>query len=374
MISFNIPLITGKEEKYVLEVLRGSKYCGDGNFNKKCSSWFIENLSCLAAYSTPSCTAALEMGLMLADIQPGDEVILPSFTFTSTATAIVLHGGIPVFIDVYPDTLHLNDNLIEAAITPRTKAIIPVHYAGVSCRMENILAIAEKYNLWVLEDAAQCVHSFDEHGNHMGAKGHMSAFSFHETKNIHCGEGGMLCVNSPKLTQRAEIIREKGTNRQQFFRGEVDKYSWQDKGSSYLMSELQAAFLLAQLEQAPEITKKRRNIWRTYHEGLAGLEKDGKLIRPSSQATGHNAHLYHILLPRADESERVQTAMRKDGVQTVFHYVPLHSSPGGKKFGRTASAMTVTDDLPYRLLRLPLHASLTNDQVDKVIETLRKHV
>ncbi len=371
-VPFNIPAILGTEIDVIKDVLESQKLSGNGVFSKKCDDWFKENLGCHGAIPVPSGTAALEMGLMLANISHGDEVILPSHTFTSTATAIVLHGGVPVFVDAEPETLNINTALIEQAITPKTKAIIPVHYAGVSCDMHHIMKIAKQYNLTILEDAAQCISARDQNGM-VGSQGHMSIFSFHETKNITCGEGGMLCINDPSLWERAEIIRDKGTNRQKFFRGQVDKYSWQDKGSSYLMSELQAGYLYAQLQACEKIIQDRLETWNFYHRALEDMQNQGKLRRPIiPEGAAHNAHVYYILLPSDEERKHVQKSLNDQGVNAVTHYVPLHSSDAGKKYGYVAGEMSETDDFTSRLLRLPLFYGLAQEQRDHVIKTLLK--
>jgi dTDP-4-amino-4,6-dideoxygalactose transaminase len=371
-ILFNKFLHLGNEIDNLKIAVEESRLSGDGQFNKKCSEWFKQYLSCQGAFLTPSCTAALEMGLMLAGIEPGDEVILPSFTFTSTATAIVLHGGVPVFIDCHPETLNINENLIEAAITNKTKVIMPVHYAGVSCHMKKIMAIAKKHSLIVLEDAAQCIDAYQE-GKPVGSQGHMSAFSFHDTKNITCGEGGVLCINDSRFVDQAEISREKGSNRQQFFRGEVDKYSWQDKGGSYLMSELQAAYLFAQLEMLSTITQDRVNTWNTYHDGLASLDASHKLQRPTPDAGAqHNAHLYYLILPDAKTREGLYQHLKKHNIHATAHYVPLHTSPAGQRFGRDGSEISVCTDLSDRLLRLPLFYGLTQDEANQVVDSVRE--
>jgi dTDP-4-amino-4,6-dideoxygalactose transaminase len=312
------------------------------------------------------------MGLMLIGIEPEDEVIMPSFTFTSATTAITLHGGTPIFIDSHPDTLNMDEDLIEGAITPKTKAIMPMHYGGLSCNMEKIMAIAKKHKLIVLDDAAQCIGAY-YNNKPVGSEGHMSAFSFHETKNIICGEGGMLCINDEHFIEKAEIARDKGTNRQQFFRGTVDKYSWQEKGSSYLMSELQAAFLSTQLEKEKEITKNRLETWQFYHNHLKKLEEQNKLQRPiTPEQYKHNAHLYYILLPTEHDREKLQKHLKEKGITASPHYVPLHSSKGGKKFGRLGSKTKHVDDFANRLLRLPFYYGLKNDEKSYVIEQVEK--
>lgn len=354
MIPFNRPYMTGQEHKYIDQAHANRKLAGDGIFTKNCHEWLEKNTSAKKALLTHSCTAALEMAAILADIQPGDEVIMPSYTFVSTANAFVLRGGVPVFVDIRPDTLNIDENLIEAAITPKTKAIVPVHYAGVGCELDVIMEIANRHNLLVIEDAAQGVMSTYK-GNALGAIGHLGAFSFHETKNVISGEGGALIINDERFVKRAEIIREKGTNRSQFFRGQVDKYTWVDIGSSYLPSEIIAAFLWAQLQETDAITQKRLDIWDQYHSELAVFEEKGYLRRPIIPAeTKHNAHMYYILLNSLEERTKVIERLKKKDIYAVFHYVPLHSSPGGLKFGRKSGELPVTEDLSDRLLRLPL--------------------
>lgn len=311
---------------------------------------------------THSCTAALEMAAILADIQPGDEVIMPSYTFVSTANAFVLRGGIPVFVDIRPDTLNLDERLIESAITPRTKAIVPVHYAGVACEMDTIMEIASRHGLFVIEDAAQAIMS-TYRGRPLGSIGDLGCYSFHETKNIISGEGGALLINNPKLIERGEIIREKGTNRSNFFRGQVDKYTWVDIGSSYLPGELVAAFLWAQLEEAEVITSKRLEIWHRYHEGFALHEASELLRRPKVQDfNGHNGHIYYLMLGNLEKRTDFIDKMRDSGVNTVFHYVPLHSSPYGMRVGRKAGDLNVTTELAECLVRLPMWVGLTDHQ------------
>jgi dTDP-4-amino-4,6-dideoxygalactose transaminase len=315
---------------------------------------------------THSCTAALEIAAMLADLRPGDEVIMPSYTFVSTANAFVLRGATPVFVDIRPDTLNIDETKIEAAVTERTKAIVPVHYAGVSCEMDTIMDIARRHHLLVIEDAAQGIMSTYK-GRPLGSIGHMAALSFHETKNIISGEGGALLINDSGFVERAEIIREKGTNRSQFFRGQVDKYTWVDVGSSYLPGEIVAAFLWAQMEEADAINRRRLDIWATYHQWFASLEKAEKIRRPIvPRECTHNAHMYYVLLPDLATRSRVIERLKVRGVQTVFHYIPLHSSPIGKELGRAASDMRHTDATGERLLRLPLWVGL-EDQLAEVI-------
>ncbi len=369
MIPFNKPYMTGKELSYIAEAHFNSMLAGDGPFTRKCHEWLEAKTGAKKALLTHSCTAALEMAAILADIQPGDEVIMPSYTFVSTANAFVLRGGVPVFIDIRPDTLNIDETLIEAAITPRTKAIVSVHYAGVACEMDTIMDIAQRHNLLVIEDAAQGVMSSYK-GKPLGTIGHLGAYSFHETKNIISGEGGSLLINDWRFAEVAEIIREKGTNRSQYFRGQVDKYTWVDIGSSYLPGELTAAFLWAQMEEAQSITQRRIHIWRRYHEALAQLEESGRLRRPIiPESCQHNAHMYYILLESLKKRTEVITTLENYGVNTVFHYVPLHSATGGKKYGRTCGELRHTDNLSGRLLRLPLWVGLDKMQ-DMVITHL----
>ncbi|WIT11321.1 dTDP-4-amino-4,6-dideoxygalactose transaminase [Paucibacter sediminis] len=368
-IPFNKPYMTGKELWYIAQAHAKGHLAGDGEFTKRCARWLEERTGARRALLTHSCTGALEMAAILADIGPGDEIIMPSYTFVSTANAFVLRGAVPVFVDIRPDTLNIDETKIEAAITPRTKAIVPVHYAGVACEMNRIMEIAQRHGLLVIEDAAQGVMSSYQ-GRPLGSIGHMAALSFHETKNIISGEGGALLVNDARFIERAEIIREKGTNRSQFFRGQVDKYTWTDMGSSYLPSELISAFLLAQTEEADRITQRRLMIWETYHRFLQQAELDGLLRRPTvPQGCGHNAHMYYLLLPSLARRSAFIDTLKSQGISTVFHYVPLHSAPFGLRAGRAVGEMTVTNDLSERLVRLPLWLGL-EDQQAEVIQCL----
>ena len=370
-IPFNKPFLTGRELVYLTNAHNSHHLSGDGSFTKKCHAWLEAYSGSSKALLTHSCTAALEMSAILADIQPGDEIIMPSYTFVSTANAFVLRGGIPVFVDIRADTLNINESLIETAITPRTKAIVPVHYAGVACEMDAIMAIAKRYNLLVIEDAAQGVMSSYK-GKPLGAIGHMGTYSFHETKNVISGEGGALIVNDSGFSDRAEIIREKGTNRSLFFRGQVDKYTWVDIGSSYLPSEIIAAFLWAQLEDAQAITAKRMAIWQNYHRALAGLETAGKLCRPTVPADcEHNAHMYYVLLDSLTKRTEVIARLKLNGINSVFHYVPLHNSPAGIKYGRSSGQLPNTEALADRLVRLPIWLGMGIGQ-DQVISELTK--
>lgn len=353
-IPFNKPYMTGKELWNIAQAHAKGHLAGDGMFTQQCHAWLEERTGTRHALLTHSCTAALEMAAILANIGTGDEVIMPSYTFVSTANAFVLRGGTPVFVDIRPDTMNIDENLIEAAITDRTRAIVPVHYAGVGCNMEVIMGIANRHGLLVIEDAAQGIMaSYQERP--LGSIGHLGALSFHETKNIISGEGGALLINDPSYTERAEIIREKGTNRSKFFRGEVDKYTWVDLGSSFLPSELVAAFLMAQMDEADSITARRLELWSYYHEKFSGLEADGRLRRPViTPGCLHNAHMYYILLPDQPARARLIDALKARNIYSVFHYIPLHASPMGQRVGRVAGTMAVTENVSERLLRLPL--------------------
>jgi dTDP-4-amino-4,6-dideoxygalactose transaminase len=368
-IPFNKPFMTGRELWYIAQAHTNGHLSGDGVFTKKCHAWIESNTGTKRALLTHSCTAAIEMAALLAGIGPGDEVIMPSYTFVSTANAFVLRGAVPVFVDIRPDTLNIDETRIEAAITPRTRAIVPVHYAGVACEMDTIMDIARRHNLVVIEDAAQGIMSTYK-GRALGTIGHLGAYSFHETKNIISGEGGALLVNAPEFAERAEIIREKGTNRSQFFRGQVDKYTWVDVGSSYLPGEVIAAFLWAQMEEAQDITARRIAVWDRYHAALAPLEAAGKLRRPVlPEGCQHNAHMYYVLLDSLEQRTRVMASMKALGVNTVFHYVPLHSAPAGLIHSRAEGSMNVTDNLSERLMRLPLWIGL-EEHIDRVINAL----
>lgn len=370
IIPFNKPYMTGKELWYIAQAHANSSLSGDGNFTKKCHDWLEKQTGCHKALLTHSCTAALEMAAILADISPGDEIIMPSYTFVSTANAFVLRGGVPVFVDIRSDTLNLDESKIESAITPRTKAIVPVHYAGVACEMDSIMDIAARHSLLVIEDAAQGLMSTYK-GRALGSIGHLGVISFHETKNITSGEGGALLVNDTRFAERAEIIREKGTNRSQFFRNQVDKYTWCDIGSSFLPGELIAAFLLAQMEEAHDITERRLHIWVQYHGSLASLEECGALRRPIiPEGCQHNAHMYYILLESQQKRAEMISNLNNLQINTVFHYVPLHLSQAGRKYGRAIGGLPVTCDLADRLLRLPLWVGLDTG-LDEVVCALQ---
>jgi dTDP-4-amino-4,6-dideoxygalactose transaminase len=370
-IPFNRPYATGNELAYLTEAQRQGHLSGDGAFTRRCHQWIEQRTGCVKALLTQSCTSALDLAALLLEFEPGDEVIMPSFTFVSTANAFVLRGAVPVFVDIREDTLNLDEKLVEAAVTPRTRAIVPVHYAGVSCEMDAIAAIAARHGLKIVEDAAQGVMAGYK-GRPLGAIGDIGCFSFHETKNLISGEGGSLLVNDHELVQAAEIMREKGTDRGRFFRGEVDKYTWQDVGSSFLPSEITAAFLWAQLEQAERITAERVAIWRRYHEMLAPLEQRGVLRRPVIPPDcQHNGHIYYVLIETGEDRARVLTELNRNGINAVFHYVPLHSSPAGMRFGRPAGELRVTTSQSDRLVRLPMWLGLSESQQARVCEVLR---
>jgi dTDP-4-amino-4,6-dideoxygalactose transaminase len=366
-IPFTRIHLAGRELEYVRAAIESRQLAGDGAFTRRCERWLEETVGCGRALLTHSCTAALEMAALLAEVGPGDEVILPSFTFASTANAFVLRGATPVFVDIDPVTLNIDSQRAAAAVTARTKAIVPVHYAGVACDMDAIESLAREHGLIVIEDAAQALLS--SHGQRpLGSIGALSALSFHQTKNITAGEGGALLINDPRLFARADVVREKGTNRGQFHRGEVDKYTWVDLGSSYLPGELMAAFLLAQLESAAEITAARHAVWARYHAALEPLERQGLLARPAT--TDGNAHIYFILLRSLAERTEVIEALRRRDISAVFHYVPLHSSPAGRRYGRAAGTLAVTDEVSDRLLRLPLWPDMTEADVELVVDAV----
>lgn len=370
IIPFNQPYLTGKELDYITEAHTRGMLAGRGHFSKQCQTWLETSIHCNHAMLTHSCTAALEMTALLLNLAPGDEVIMPSFTFVSTANAFVLRGATPVFVDIRNDTLNINESLIEDAITPRTKAIVVVHYAGVSCEMDTILTIAKRHRLAVIEDAAQGVlASYKD--KPLGSLGTLAAVSFHETKNIICGEGGALLINTPDYIERAEIILEKGTDRSRFFRGEVDKYTWQDIGSSFVPGEISAAFLYAQMQQAKEITQKRLTLWNHYHGLFAGLEASGHVRRPTLPPDcQHNAHIYYLLLPNESQRDYTVSRLKEAGIYALTHYVPLHRSPGGKRFGRISANLSHTDNLASRLMRLPLWIGLSHRDQERIATTI----
>lgn len=367
MIPFNKPFLIENEFKYIQDAINKGVLRGDGFYTKKCHE-FLENLlKCKKALLTHSCTAALEMAAILLDIKSGDEVIMPSYTFVSTANAFVLRGGVPVFVDIRPDTLNIDENLIEDAITPKTKAICVVHYAGVSCEMDKIMQIAKKYNLYVVEDAAQALGSFYK-GKPLGTIGDIGCFSFHETKNVISGEGGAIVINNEKFIDRAEIIREKGTNRSRFFRGQVDKYTWVDIGSSYLPSDIIAAYLYSQLQNIDRINEKRMQIWNKYDNFFKTYNENiGSPFVPADCV--HNAHMYYILFSNIKERQNAIDLLKKNDINSVFHYIPLHSSPAGMKFGRAYGDMKNTNKISDTLLRLPMYYELSEEDIGKVIKT-----
>ena len=372
-ISFNRPPFVGKETEYIKEAVeKNGMICGDGPFTKKCSQWMKERFQTKNVLLTTSCTHALEMAAFLADIQPGDEVIMPSYTFVSTADAFVLRGATCVFVDIRPDTMNIDETKIEQAITEKTKAIVPVHYAGVSCAMDEIMAIAKKYNLKVVEDAAQGVNAFYK-GKALGTIGDFGCYSFHETKNYSMGEGGAILFQDDRYLEPAEILREKGTNRSQYFRGQIDKYTWVGYGSSYLPSDMNAAYLWAQLEEADKINDKRLSIWNFYHEELKELEDKGVLERPYiPEYATHNAHMYYIKVKDLRVRTKLLAYLKERGILSVFHYVPLHSATAGKKFGRFHGEDVYTTKESERLCRLPMYYSLSLEEAAEVVKALKE--
>ncbi len=372
MIRFNVPPFTGKEPDYIMEAVKNQKICGDGEFTKRDSEWLEEKTGAAKVLLTTSCTHALELAVLLADIKPGDEVIMPSYTFVSTADAFVLRGAKVVFVDIRPDTMNIDEKLIEDAITDKTKCIAPVHYAGVGCEMDTIMDIARRHNLQVIEDAAQGIMATYK-GKALGTFGDFGAFSFHETKNYSMGEGGALLIRDEKHVLDAEIIREKGTNRSQFYRGQIDKYTWMNYGSSYLPSELNAAYLWAQLEKADEINADRLRVWNRYNEGLSDLKEKGLIELPyiPSECT-HNAHMFYVKTKDIDERTRFIDFLKKNDILSVFHYVPLHSAPAGLKFGRFNGEDRFTTKESNRLARLPLYYGLENEKVDYIIDKVHE--
>jgi dTDP-4-amino-4,6-dideoxygalactose transaminase len=372
-IPFNQPCLVGKEHAYIDQALLSGKLSGNGRFARRCAEDLEHRLDAARVLITPSCTAALEMAGILANLGPGDEVILPTFTFVSAANAVALWGAVPVFVDSQPDTLNIDPGAVAKAITPKTKAIIVVHYAGVACEMEQLRALADEHGLVLIEDAA---HSLPGtwNGHPLGSIGDLATFSFHETKNVHCGEGGALAINVPDMVARAEVIQDKGTDRSKFFRGEVDKYTWQDIGSSYLLSEVSAAFLWAQLEKLDAITDERRAIWSRYHEAFAPLEEAGLLRRPEVPVgCEHSGHLYYLLMHTESDRDMMIRQLGVDGIRSVFHYVPLHSSPAGSRLSRTAGPVSVAASASARLLRLPLWPGMGEEAVGRVIDSTLSH-
>ena len=370
MIPFTKTSITDLEKKYMLDAIENSKICGDGNYTKKCNEWFKENCNINNFLLTTSGTHSLELASLLAELKPGDEVLVPSYTFVSTADAILLRGATPIFVDIDKRTFNMDADLIEEKITEKTKAIYPVHYAGVACDMDKIMEIAKKHNLIVVEDAAQGVLAYYK-DKPLGTIGDYGCYSFHETKNYVMGEGGAIIVKDNKKFEEAEIIREKGTNRSQFIRGDVDKYTWHEVGSSYLPSDILAALLYAQLNRADEIMEKRMKIWNTYNEELEPLEKQGKLIRPYiPEYAKHNAHMYYIVLETEKIRNGLMDYLKQNGANATFHYIPLHTSPMGNKLGYKKGSLPVTEEYAGRLLRLPLYADMTNEDNKFVINKI----
>jgi dTDP-4-amino-4,6-dideoxygalactose transaminase len=370
MIPFNRPYSSGAEFDHIRTAITNMHLSGNGPFSRRCCEWLEQRSGAPRALLTTSCTAALEMAVLLAQIEPGDEVVMPSYTFVSAAGAVALRRGVPVFVDIREDTLNLDEELIEQALTPRTKAVLPMHYAGVGCEMDAIVELADEHGLSVIEDAAQGILA-TYRGRPLGSIGDLGALSFHETKNVSCGEGGAILVNRPELVERAEILHEKGTDRKRFLSGLVDKYSWVDLGSSFPLSDVAAAFLWAQMEEAREITEQRLAVWAAYHEAFAALEQRERLRRPIVPETcSHNAHMYYLLLRSREERDRLVAQLMEAGVQAVFHYVPLHSSQAGRRLGRAAGSLARTDDLSGRLIRLPLWPGMTDAQVEHVVEAV----
>ena len=372
LINFNVPPFIGNEIEYVKTAIENHKICGDGDFTKKCNAWIEKNAQTKKALLTTSCTHATEMAAILCDIKPGDEVIMPSYTFVSTADAFVLRGAKAVFVDIRPDTMNIDEKLIEDAITDKTKAVVPVHYAGVGCEMDEIMRIAKKHNLYVVEDAAQGIMSTYK-GKALGSIGDFGCYSFHETKNYSMGEGGALLIKDENHIERAEIIREKGTNRSKFFRGQIDKYTWVEAGSSYLPSEMNAAYLYAQLEQADKINENRLKSWNSYYEMLKPLADEGKIELPFiPKECVHNAHMFYIKLKDLDIRTRFIDYMKKNGVYCVFHYIPLHSAPAGEKYGRFHGNDNYTTKESERLVRLPMFYGLKESEVEMICDKIRE--
>ena len=371
MINFNVPPFTGKEIDYIKETIKAQKICGDGQFTKNCSQWLEKKTGIAKALLTTSCTHATEMAALLMDVQKGDEVIMPSYTFVSTADAFVLRGAVPVFVDIRPDTMNLDETKIEAAITDKTVGIVPVHYAGVGCEMDTIMDIASRHRLWVVEDAAQAIMSTYK-GKALGTFGNFGCFSFHETKNYSMGEGGALLIRDEKDIEEAEIIREKGTNRSKFYRGQIDKYTWMSYGSSYLPSELNAAYLWAQLEVAEEINNRRLDCWRRYYDNLRLLQEEDLIELPViPQGCTHNAHMFYIKTKDIEERTAFIDYMKGKGIWSVFHYIPLHSAPAGLKYGRFHGEDVYTTKESERLVRLPMYYKLTQGEVDYICDQVK---
>ena len=372
MINFNVPPFTGKETEYIMEAVKAQKICGDGQFTKKCNEWLEGKTGSKKVLLTTSCTHATELAALLAEVKAGDEVIMPSYTFVSTADAFVLRGAVPVFVDIRPDTMNIDETKIEAAITDKTVGIVPVHYAGVACEMDTIMDIAKRHNLWVIEDAAQGIMSTYK-GKALGTFGEFGCFSFHETKNYSMGEGGALLIRDEKYIEDAEIIREKGTNRSKFYRGQIDKYTWVNYGSSYLPSDMNAAYLWAQLEMAEEINNWRIGIWNQYKEELTVLQEKGVIELPTvPKDCVHNAHMFYIKAKDIEERTELETFLKENGIWAVFHYIPLHAAPAGKKYGRFHGEDVYTTKESERLLRLPLYYGLKAEEVSYICEKVKE--
>lgn len=369
-IPFNRPLLTGQESIYLQELYQLNKYSGDGAFTSRCNSLIKEKTNAQKVLLTTSCTHALELAAILFDVGPGDEVILPSFTFVSTANPFVLRGATILYVDVDPGTMNMDMVALENAITPKTKVVVPVHYAGVGCDMERLMKLSKENNFFVVEDAAQCIGALYQ-GKPLGTLGHLGAFSFHDTKNLHCGEGGALLINDETFIQRSEVIREKGTNRQMFLRGQVDKYTWVDVGSSYLPSELNAAFLLAQLEKEPEITERRRALWDRYFAALKPLQEAGKISLPTMPKDAwHNGHIFFIKCKDIQERQQLIEHLKAESIQSVFHYIPLHTSIKGEEAGTFVGEDIHTTKESERLLRLPMYFDLTVEEIDRISDSV----
>ena len=372
MINFNVPPFTGKETEYIMEAVKAQKICGDGQFTKKCNAWLENKTGTTKALLTTSCTHATELAALLAEVKAGDEVIMPSYTFVSTADAFVLRGAVPVFVDIRPDTMNIDEKKIEAAITDKTVGIVPVHYAGVACEMNTIMDIAKRRNLWVIEDAAQGIMSTYK-GKALGTFGEFGCFSFHETKNYSMGEGGAILIRDEKYIEPAEIIREKGTNRSKFYRGQIDKYTWVNQGSSYLPSDMNAAYLWAQLELAEEINDWRLRVWNQYYKELTPLAESGKIELPTvPEGCVHNAHMFYIKAAEIEERTELEKFLKENGIWAVFHYIPLHSAPAGLKFGRFHGEDEYTTKESERLLRLPLYYGLKDEEVDYICSKVKE--
>ena len=372
MINFNVPPFTGKETEYIMEAVKAQKICGDGQFTKKCNAWLENKTGTTKALLTTSCTHATELAALLAEVKAGDEVIMPSYTFVSTADAFVLRGAVPVFVDIRPDTMNIDEKKIEAAITDKTVGIVPVHYAGVACEMDTIMDIAKRHNLWVIEDAAQGIMSTYK-GKALGTFGEFGCFSFHETKNYSMGVGGAILIRDEKYIEPAEIIREKGTDRSKYNRGQIDKYTWRNYGSSYLPSDMNAAYLWAQLEMAEEINDWRLHVWNRYFEALTPLAESGKIELPTvPEGCVHNAHMFYIKAAEIEERTELEKFLKDNGIWAVFHYIPLHSAPAGLKFGRFHGEDEYTTKESERLLRLPLYYGLKDEEVDYICSKVKE--